>query len=188
MDVVLPAVHPTMYFVTPTMLPRSPLIMTVAAARYIPSVCFLQQYISESQSIALAAALEAYRFLVPLPTMLFLENHWCNYLPALCNQITAILMLAIVTMPVIQQPTPSVQIALIVVQSASQPIATQLPPTILMVDNSRNPALPPLNSIDMVKRSKSPFVTSTPSNKKCNSKKRSSIEKPTKPKQLINLD
>uniref|UniRef100_A0A915IAX4 Uncharacterized protein n=1 Tax=Romanomermis culicivorax TaxID=13658 RepID=A0A915IAX4_ROMCU len=75
-DVVPQAVDPSIYLATPPALPSLPMTATVATAMYIPPVHISHQYISDSQSTALAAALRAYGFPAPLPHMLFPENHW----------------------------------------------------------------------------------------------------------------
>uniref|UniRef100_A0A915ICI1 Uncharacterized protein n=1 Tax=Romanomermis culicivorax TaxID=13658 RepID=A0A915ICI1_ROMCU len=111
-DVASPAVDPTRYLVTPAAMPGQPMIAT-AAAKYIPPIYFLQQYISESQSTTLASMLKAYGFWASSPIMLSPEHHWRDYTPALHDHISAILMLAPITMLMARQPTPSVQTALI---------------------------------------------------------------------------
>uniref|UniRef100_A0A915I6P8 Uncharacterized protein n=1 Tax=Romanomermis culicivorax TaxID=13658 RepID=A0A915I6P8_ROMCU len=75
-DVVPQAVDPSIYLATPAALPSLPMTATVAPARYIPPVHISHQYISDSQSAALAAALKAYGFAAPLPYMLFHKHHW----------------------------------------------------------------------------------------------------------------
>uniref|UniRef100_A0A915KJH9 Uncharacterized protein n=1 Tax=Romanomermis culicivorax TaxID=13658 RepID=A0A915KJH9_ROMCU len=74
-----PAMDPRCFLATLAILPRPPIIATVAAARHSAPVRFSQQIISDQQWQALAAALTTYHFLPPLPGMLFPEHHWMDY-------------------------------------------------------------------------------------------------------------
>uniref|UniRef100_A0A915IIU5 Uncharacterized protein n=1 Tax=Romanomermis culicivorax TaxID=13658 RepID=A0A915IIU5_ROMCU len=134
MDVVQPAltVDPLIYLAMPTAFPSSPMITTVATARYIPPVRFSQWYVSNTQWVALAADLREYNFLPLLSGMVFPEHHWQDYLLLLCNQITEILIPTTTTPPIMLQQMPLAPTALIVAQSAPHPIAAQPPPTVPM--------------------------------------------------------
>uniref|UniRef100_A0A915K6G7 Uncharacterized protein n=1 Tax=Romanomermis culicivorax TaxID=13658 RepID=A0A915K6G7_ROMCU len=76
MDVVWPAVDPSIYLATPVVLTSPPMIATLAAARCILPVHFSQQFILDSQSTALATALKAYGFPPLPPHVLFAQHHW----------------------------------------------------------------------------------------------------------------
>uniref|UniRef100_A0A915JT62 Uncharacterized protein n=1 Tax=Romanomermis culicivorax TaxID=13658 RepID=A0A915JT62_ROMCU len=79
---------------------------------------------------ALATALKAYSFLPPPPGMLFPEHHWWDYPLPLCDRIMEIFIPAPATATAVPQQTPLVPTALIVAQSAPQPVAEQPWPTV----------------------------------------------------------
>uniref|UniRef100_A0A915IVR9 Uncharacterized protein n=1 Tax=Romanomermis culicivorax TaxID=13658 RepID=A0A915IVR9_ROMCU len=134
MDVVPPksAVGPSIYLARPLTLASPLMITTVATARYIPPIRFSQQFVSDSQWFALAAALKAYGSPPPPPCMLFPGHHWGDYPTALRDQITEILIPALVIATAVPQQMPSVPMAWIVAQSVPQSVSGQPPLTVWM--------------------------------------------------------
>uniref|UniRef100_A0A915JZK7 Uncharacterized protein n=1 Tax=Romanomermis culicivorax TaxID=13658 RepID=A0A915JZK7_ROMCU len=94
----------------------------------------------DSQWSALVAALKAYSFLPPPPSMLFPKHHWRDYPWALHDHIMEILIPAPATATATPQQMSSVQMAPIVAQSAPQTVGGQLLQTVPMDVQQQQPS------------------------------------------------